>query len=226
MGEMSASIAHELNQPLAGILSNAAAGQRFIDRGNVDQVEIRELLGDIISDGRRASDVVRGIRGMVKKEQVERRSVNLNEVVMDAVRMVSGDALLRSCQVETSLDSNLRTVEADPVQLQQVVLNLVINAFDAMRDTPISTRKVVIATQSNGGGAVCVSVRDCGAGISVEMQNRLFDPFFTTKNEGLGMGLAIARSILESHGGTISGKNADDGGAQFEFVLPVNAPSK
>jgi PAS domain S-box-containing protein len=225
MGEMSASIAHELNQPLAGILSNAAAGQRFIDRGNVDQVEIRELLGDIISDGRRASDVVRGIRGMVKKEQVERRSVNLNEVVMDAVRMVSGDALLRSCQVETSLDSNLRTVEADPVQLQQVVLNLVINAFDAMRDTPISTRKVVIATQSNGGGAVCVSVRDCGAGISVEMQNRLFDPFFTTKNEGLGMGLAIARSILESHGGTIAGKNADDGGARFEFVLPVNGPS-
>ena len=92
MGEMSASIAHELNQPLAGILSNAAAGQRFIDRGNVDQGEIRELLGDIIADGRRASDVVRGIRGMVKKEQVERRSVNLNEVVMDAVRMVSPDA--------------------------------------------------------------------------------------------------------------------------------------
>ena len=225
MGEMSASIAHELNQPLAGILSNAAAGQRFIDRGNVDQEEIRELLGDIISDGRRASDIVRGIRGMVKKEQVERRSVNLNEVVMDAVRMVSDDALLRSCQVETSLDSNLRTVEADPVQLQQVLLNLVINAFDAMRDTPISMRKVVIATQSNGDGTVCVSVRDYGVGISAEMQDRLFDPFFTTKNEGLGMGLAIARSILESHGGTIAGKNADGGGARFEFVLPVNGPS-
>lgn len=225
MGEMSASIAHELNQPLAGILTNAAAGQRFIDRGNVDQVEIRELLGDIIADGRRASDVVRGIRGMVKKEQVERRSVNINEVVIDAVRMVSGDALLRSCQVETSLDSNLRTVEADPVQLQQVLLNLVINAFDAMRDTPISIRKVVIATQSNGDATVCVSVRDYGVGVSAAMQDRLFDPFFTTKNEGLGMGLAIARSILESHGGTIAGKNADGGGAQFEFVLPVNAPS-
>ena len=225
MGEMSASIAHELNQPLAGILSNAAAGQRFIDRGNVDQAEIRELLGDIIADGRRASDIVRGIRGMVKKEQVERRSVNLNEVVMDAVRMVSHDAVLRSCQVETSLDSNLRTIEADPVQLQQVLLNLVINAFDAMRDTPISRRKVVIATQSNGDGTVCVSVRDYGVGISAEMQDRLFDPFFTTKNEGLGMGLAIARSILESHGGTIAGKNADGGGARFEFVLPVNGPS-
>ena len=225
MGEMSASIAHELNQPLAGILSNAAAGQRFIDRGNVDQGEIHELLGDIIADGRRASDIIRGIRSMVKKERVAPRSVKVNEVVMDTVRMVSPDAVLRSCQVETSLDASLRAIEADPVQLQQVLLNLVINAFDAMRDTPISGRKVVIATQSNGDGTVCVSVRDYGVGISVEMQDCLFDPFFTTKTEGLGMGLAIARSILESHGGTIAGKNADGGGARFEFVLPVNGPS-
>jgi PAS domain S-box-containing protein len=225
MGEMSASIAHELNQPLAGILSNAAAGQRFIDRGNVDQAEIRELLGDIIADGRRASDVVRGIRGMVKKGQVARRSVNLNEVVMDAVHMLSPDAVLRSCQVETSLDANLRTVEADPVQLQQVLLNLVINAFDAMRDTPVPGRKVVIATQSNSDATVRTSVRDYGAGIPEEMRDRVFDPFFTTKNEGLGMGLAIARSILESHGGTIKAENADGGGTRFEFVLPVNGMS-
>ncbi len=225
MGEMSASIAHELNQPLAGIVSNAAAGQRFMDSGNVDQAEIRELLGDIIADGRRASDIVRGIRGMVRKEQVARRSVNLNEVVMDSVRMISPDALLRSCQLETSLDPGLRNIEADPVQLQQVLLNLVINAFDAMRDAPISKRKVVIATRSNGDGTVCVSVRDWGVGISAEMQDSLFEPFFTTKTEGLGMGLAIARSILESHGGTIAGENADRGGARFKFVLPVNAPS-
>ncbi|MFL6505580.1 MAG: MASE1 domain-containing protein, partial [Candidatus Udaeobacter sp.] len=224
MGEMSASIAHELNQPLAGIVSNAAAGQRFMDRGNVDEGEIRELLGDIIADGRRASDIVRGIRGMVKKEQVARRSVNLNEVVTAAVRMVSHDAMLRSAQLETSLDASLRAIEADPVQLQQVLLNLVINAFDAMRETPISRRKVVIAT-SNRDGTVSASVRDYGIGISAEMQDSLFNPFFTTKNEGLGMGLAIARSILESHGGTISGENADGGGARFEFVLPANGPS-
>jgi len=225
MGEMSASIAHELNQPLAGILSNAAAGQRFIDRGNVDQAEIRELLGDIIADGRRASDVVRGIRGMVKKGQLARRSVNLNEVVMDAVRMLSPDAVLRSCQVETSLDPHLPAIDADPVQLQQVLLNLAINAFDAMRDTPVSRRKVVIATQSNSDATVRTGVRDYGAGISAEMQDRLFDPFFTTKNEGLGMGLAIARSILESHGGRITAENADGGGTRFEFVLPVNGMS-
>ncbi len=225
MGEMSASIAHELNQPLAGILSNAAAGQRFIDKGDVDLREISELLGDIIADGRRASDVMRGIRAMVKKEQVARHSVDINEVVMDAVRMLSPDAVLRSCQVETSLDASLRAIEGDSVQLQQVLLNLVINAFDAMRDTPVPKRKVVIATQSNGDGAVCTSVRDYGGGISEEMRDRVFDPFFTTKNEGLGMGLAIVRSIVESHGGTITIENADGGGAKFEFVLPANGSS-
>jgi two-component system sensor kinase FixL len=222
IGEMSASIAHELNQPLAGILSNAAAGQRFIDQGDVNLGEIRELLGDIISDGRRASDVMRGIRGMLKKGKVARRPVDLNEVVMDAVRMVSPDAVLRSCQLETSLDANLQAIEADPVQLQQVLLNLVINAFDAMQETPVPRRKVVIATQSNGDAAVRTSVRDYGAGISEEMRDRVFDPFFTTKSEGLGMGLAIVRSIVESHGGTITIENADGGGARFGFVLPAN----
>ena len=225
MGEMSASIAHELNQPLAGILSNAAAGQRFLDRGNVDQDEIRALLSDIVADGRRASDVVRGIRGMVKKEQVAHRSVDLNEVVMDAVRMASPDAVLHSCALETSLDTDLRPIEADPVQLQQVLLNLLINAFDAMRDTPSSRRKVLIATQSNGDGTVRISVRDHGAGISEQMRDRLFDPFFSTKTEGLGMGLAIVRSIVEAHGGAITAENIDSGGARFEFVLPVSGHS-
>jgi PAS domain S-box-containing protein len=225
MGEMSASIAHELNQPLAGILSNAAAGQRFIDRGDIDHREIRELLGDIIADGRRASDVVRGIRGMLKKEQMARRSVHLNEVVMDAARMASPAAVLRSCAVETSLDPNSQAINGDPVQLQQVLLNLMINAFDAMRDIPPSRRKVFIATQSNGDGTVRTSVRDHGIGISEGMQDRLFDPFFSTKSEGLGMGLAIVRSIVEAHGGTITAENARDGGALFEFVLPTNGNS-
>jgi two-component system, LuxR family, sensor kinase FixL len=225
IGEMSASIAHELNQPLAGILSNAAAGQRFIDKGDVNLREISEMLGDIIADGRRANDVVRGIRGMVKKKQVERRSVDLNEVVMEALRMVSPDAVLRSCQLETSLDANLPVIEGDPVQLQQVLLNLVINAFDAMRDTAPSKRKVLIATQSNGDGTVRASVRDHGVGIAEDMRDRLFDPFFSTKTEGLGMGLAIVRSIIEAHGGTITAENVDHCGARFEFVLPVNGHS-
>ena len=151
--------------------------------------------------------------------------MELNDVVMDALRMASADAVLRSCQLETSLDANLPAIDGDPVQLQQVLLNLAINAFDAMRDTPTSKRRVVIATQSDGDGTVRASVRDYGVGISEDMRERLFDPFFSTKPEGLGMGLAIVRSIIEAHGGTITAENADGGGTRFEFVLPVNGHS-
>ena len=221
VGELAASIAHELNQPLSGIISNAGAGQRFIDRGNVDLQEIRDLLGDIVADGRRAGDVIRGIQSMVKKGVAGRERVNLNDLVMEVVRMVKADAMLRSCALETLLGPDLPAVEADAIQLQQVLLNLVINAFDAMRDTPVLRRKVVIATERNGDGAIRTSVRDYGVGISEDARDRLFDHFFTTKAQGLGMGLAIVRSIVESHAGTIAAENADGGGARFHFTLPI-----
>jgi two-component system sensor kinase FixL len=225
MSEMSTSLAHELNQPLSGIVSNAAAGQRFIDRGDVNLDEIREILGDIVADGRRAGDVVRGIRAMVKKGQAIRQQMNLNDVVAKVVQIVSPDALLRSCELETALQPNLPPITGDPIQFQQVLLNLVLNAFDAMRDTPVSHRKVTIATEWNGDGAVRASVRDYGAGIPDHARDRLFDPFFTTKKEGLGMGLAIVRSIIESHGGTMAADNPNDGGARFYFTLPVKSGS-
>ena len=222
IGEMSASIAHELNQPLAGIASNAGAGQRFIDRGNVDLQEIRELLADIGADARRASDVVRGIRGMIKKEQMGRQRINLNDIVTNVVHILSSDALLHWCELKTSLDTNLPMVEADPIQIQQVLINLVVNAFEAMPETPVSTREVEINTQQNADGAVRVSVRDYGVGVSPETRSRLFEQFFTTKAEGLGMGLAIARSIVEAHAGTIDAENAEGGGARFHFTLPIS----
>src|SRR5213595_2729415 len=222
MGELAASIAHELNQPLSGITSNAAAGQRFIDRGKVDLRELHDLLGDIIADGRRAGDVIRGIHGMVKKDVSARRRIDLNDIVMSVVRMVKPNAMLHSCELGTFLDPDLPTIEGDPVQLQQVLLNLVINAFDAMHDTPVTHRKVVIATERNVDGTICTSVRDYGVGISEQARERLFEQFFTTKAKGLGMGLSIVRSILESHGGTIAAENADGGGAQFHFTLPAN----
>jgi two-component system sensor kinase FixL len=225
MGEMSASLAHELNQPLAGIVSNAAAGQRFIDNGNITLPELRELLVDISADGRRASEVVRGIRRMVKKSETIRQQMNLNDVVKKVVQIVNPDALLRACEVKTSLELSLPAIEGDPIQLQQVLLNLVINAFDAMRDTLAENRKVEITTEWNGDGAIRTSVRDYGVGISEETRVRLFDPFFTTKPEGLGMGLAIVRSILESHAGTIVAENAEGGGAHFHFTLMANAPA-
>jgi two-component system sensor kinase FixL len=223
MGEMAASIAHELNQPLAGIISNASAGQRFIDRGNVDLGELRDLLADIVADGRRAGDVIRGVQSMVKKGAPARRRVNLNDLVMNVVHMVKPNAVHHSCEVQTLLDPNLPPIEADPIQLQQVLINLVINAFDAMRNSPLSRRKVVIATEQNGDGAICMSVRDYGTGIPDEARERLFDHFFTTKAEGLGMGLGIVRSIVESHAGTVAAENVDGGGARFHLTLPASA---
>jgi two-component system sensor kinase FixL len=221
MGELAASIAHELNQPLSGITSNASAGQRFIDRGDVDLGELRDLLGDIMTDGRRAGDVIRGIQSMVKKSVPTRQRVNLNDLVMNVARIVNPNAMLQSCEVETSLEPDLPAIEADPIQLQQVLLNLVINSFDAMRDTPLSRRKVVIVTARNADDSIRASVRDYGVGISEESRDRLFDHFFTTKAHGLGMGLAIVRSIVQSHGGTIAAENVEGGGARFYFALPA-----
>ena len=225
MGELSASIAHELNQPLSGITSNASAGQRFINRGDVDLGELRDLLGDIMTDGRRAGAVIRGIQRMVKKGAPTRQRVNLNDLVINVARIVNPNAMLQSCKVETSLEPDLPAIEADPIQLQQVLLNLVINSFDAMRDTPLSRRKVVIVTERNAEDAIRASVRDYGVGISEEARDRLFDHFFTTKAQGLGMGLAIVRSIVESHGGTIAAENVEGGGARFCFALPAKPES-
>ena len=160
---------------------------------------------------------------MVRKRTPARQRVNLNDLVTSVVRMVNGNAILHSCEVETLLDANLPAIQADPIQLQQVLLNLMINAFEAMRNIPISRRKVVIATERNGHDTICASVRDYGLGIPEEARERIFDHFFTTKAEGLGMGLAIVRSIVESHAGTITGENVEDGGARFHFTLPASA---
>jgi two-component system sensor kinase FixL len=219
---MATSIAHELNQPLSGIISNASAGQRFIDRGNVDLGELRELLADIVADARRAGDVIHGIRGMIKKEQTGRHRINLNDVVTNVAQLIRADALLHASELKTSLEANLPIVEADPVQIQQVLINLVVNAFDAMRETPESKRKVEITTQESGDGAVRVSVRDYGVGISEETRSRLFEQFFTTKPDGLGMGLPIVRSIVEAHAGIMEAENAEGGGARFHFTLPMS----
>src|SRR5436305_7771630 len=181
MGELTASIAHELNQPLSGIISNASAGQRFIDRGDVDLRELHDLLADIVADGRRAGDVIRGIQSMVRKGTPARQRVNLNELVTNVLRMLNQNAMLHSCELHTLLDPNLPAIEGDPIQLQQVLINLVINSLDAMRNTPPSRRKVVVTTEPNGDGTICTSVRDYGVGIPEEARDRIFDDFITTK---------------------------------------------
>jgi signal transduction histidine kinase len=160
---------------------------------------------------------------MVKKGAPVRQRVNLNDLVMNVVHMVNPDAVLHSCEMETLLEPNLPPIEADPIQLQQVLINLVINAFDAMRDTPVGRRKVAIATERDGDGAIRTSVRDYGVGIPEEASERVFKQFFTTKAKGLGMGLGIVRSIVESHGGMVAAENVASGGARFHFTLPANA---
>ncbi|HEY2341473.1 MAG TPA: ATP-binding protein [Chthoniobacteraceae bacterium] len=226
LGKMTASLAHELGQPLAAIIANAGAGVRFIDAGEVVPEALREIFSDVAADGLRARDVIQSVRNSVKKGHSVRGRVDISSVVKKVLLMVRLDAAVYSCRVETSLAEGLPLVDADPIQMQQVLINLVTNAFHAMSETPVDLPLVEITTGLDGDAAVRVTVRDHGAGISKEAQARLFEQFYTTKKDGLGMGLAIVRSIIEAHGGEITVRNAEGGGACFEFHLPTAAHSQ
>ena len=221
LGEMTASLAHELNQPLAAIVNNATAAMQYLEHGRLDPKQLQEILTDVVGDGHRAYDIMRNVRSAIKKGSAIRGPMNLNDVVNAVTRMVQPDTAAQFCKLETSLAEDLPAIEGDPIQIQQVLINLVRNAVDAMHDTPTNRRVVEVATNRNGDGTICVAVRDYGFGISEMTRDRLFEQFFTTKEEGLGMGLAIVRSIVEAHGGTIAAENADGGGARFQFRLPV-----
>ena len=221
LGEMTASLAHELNQPLTAIINNATAAMHYIEQGNLNPEQLRDILTDVVGDGCRAHDIIGNVRSAIKKGSAIRGRINLNDVVKNVARMVHPDAAAQLCKVEMFLAQDLPAFEGDPTQIQQVLINLLHNAFDAMRSTPPSGRKVEIVTSYNGDGTICAAVRDHGSGISEPTWERLFEQFFTTKEEGLGMGLAIVRSIVEAHGGTITAENADGGGARFLFHLPI-----
>jgi PAS domain S-box-containing protein len=221
VGEMATSLAHELNQPLTAIVTNASAAQRFIARDDMDPAELREMLEDIAADGHRAGEVIRGIKGMVRKVESERRALDVNEVIADVLRLVRADALAHGCTLANELDPALPPILGDAVQLQQVLLNLIINAFDAMRKTPCHTCRVEIASRRADAKTVEVSVRDFGPGLPADTPLRIFERFFSTKSEGMGMGLAIARSIIEAHEGILGAANAEGGGARFWFRVPA-----
>jgi two-component system, LuxR family, sensor kinase FixL len=222
MGEMTASVAHELNQPLTAIANNASAARRFLERGNIDPALLQQLLQDMVADSQRAGEVIRGIRALVRKDKSVVRSVlNLNAVIADTLRLVSSDVLLRESVVTTEMDHNLPQVEAAPVQIQQVLLNLIMNALDAVGALPPAERRILVSTRSLNGESAEVSVRDFGAGLPKDRPQKVFDHFFSTKQTGMGMGLTIVRSIIEMHGGTISAENAPDRGARFFFRLPA-----
>ncbi len=222
MGEITASVAHELNQPLTAIANNASAARRFLERGNIDPALLQQLLLDMVSDSQRAGEVIRGIRALVQKDkQIIRSTLNLNAVIADTVRLVSSDILLRESVVTTEMDHSLPQVEAAPVQIQQVLLNLIMNALDAVEGLPPAERRIIITTRSLNGERAQVSVRDFGAGLPKDRPDKVFDHFFSTKQTGMGMGLTIVRSIIEMHGGKITAENAPDRGACFSFHLPA-----
>jgi PAS domain S-box-containing protein len=221
LGEMSASLAHELNQPLAAIVNNATAARQYLEQGRLNPEQLQEILNDVVADGHRAYDIMHNVRRAIKKGSEIRGPINLNDVVKAVAHMVQADAAAESCKIGLFLTRDLPAVEGDSTQIQQVLINLVRNAFDAMRDAPASRRVMDIATDCNGDGTIGVAVRDYGSGISETTRERLFEQFFTTKGDGLGMGLAIVRSIIEAHGGTVAAENANGGGARFYFRLPI-----
>ena len=224
MGELTASLAHELSQPLTGILANAQAAQRLLAAAPPNLEEVRASLGDIVADDRRAGDIIRRLRELLKKSEPRRVLLDLNALVEDVVKLVGSDALSRSVSIAVDPDPALPLLRADRVQLQQVVLNLLMNAMEAMTTTPEAVRAVIVRTQCLDGQAAHVSVKDAGPGITDDAVARIFEPFYTTKADGMGMGLSIARSIVEAHGGRLWATGNPSGGATFHFTVTVTGP--
>jgi two-component system sensor kinase FixL len=220
MGELASSLAHELNQPLGAIMRNAEAAELFLQDPLPDLEEVRAILTDIRKDDQRAGAVIDRVRGLIKRREVERRPLDLNLLAGEVVTLVRPDAELRRVRLALETDPSLPPVQGDRVQLQQVLLNLVLNAMDALKDNPPASRLVTVGTRP-AGERVEVAVSDTGHGISAENLPRLFEPFFTSKPNGLGLGLVISRSIIEAHGGKLWAENNPDGGATFHITLPV-----
>jgi two-component system sensor kinase FixL len=220
LGELSGSLAHELNQPLTAILSNAQAAQRFIAKDDVDLDEVREILKDIVDEDKRAGEVIRRLRLLLKKGEVNRQPLDMNEVVLEVLKLVRSDLVHHEVSVETDLWDGLPQVSGDRVQLQQVLLNLVMNACDAVGgNTRDGDRSITVRTRRLADGSVRTTVTDRGSGIAPDRLERVFDPFFTTKAEGMGLGLAVCRTIVAAHGGNLSAENNHGRGASFNMTL-------
>jgi signal transduction histidine kinase len=220
MGELSASIAHELNQPLGAIHNNAGAAEMLIKADPPKLQEVAEILADIKRDDRRASDVIARIRRMMRKNPIEVQDIDLNESIGEAIQMVAADATVKGVSLKTELEPGLSKVRADRVEVQQVLLNLMLNAIEVLHDQNGEKRELVIRSKRANGKEAEVSVADSGPGIHEEVLPRIFEPFVTTKPTGMGLGLAISRTIVEAHGGQIRAENAPAGGAVFLFTLP------
>ena len=223
LSDFSGALAHELKQPLTAILCNAQAAQRFLARDPLDVSEIRSILYDIVEADKRAGEVIRRLRVLLKKEDGQFAPVNLNELLTEVLEFAHSDFVTRNMTVTTSFAAELLPVSGDRVQLQQLFLNLVANASDAMEGNDRSQRRLTVTTTMAPGAAARVVVADCGTGIPAGQMERLFDPFFTTKENGLGLGLSICRTIAAAHGGRLWAENNPGGGAAFHVTFPTQA---
>jgi C4-dicarboxylate-specific signal transduction histidine kinase len=227
VGELAASIAHELNQPLGAIVNNGSVCLRRLTAAPGDSDEVRAALSDIISDANRASAVIARIRALTKRSAAERVSLQLNEVVADVSKLAQSALAERRITLHTELSDDLPRILGDRVEIQQVLLNLVMNGIEAMSDLEEAKRVMTIGGQHdelNGAPAVRVCVHDFGVGVAPENIDRLFDPFYTTKPEGMGMGLRISRSIVEAHGGRLWATSNAGPGMTFSCALPAQTP--
>jgi PAS domain S-box-containing protein len=225
LGELSGSIAHELNLPLAAILTNAQTAQRILANGDANFVEVREILSEIVSEDKRAADAIRRLRLWLTKREVQQHSLSINKVVADMLKLMRSDLVKQKVDVQTQLEPNLPSVIGDPVQLQQVLLNLVVNGCDAMASCHTSERRLVIHSGiENGSGAIMISITDQGCGIPEENMEQLFEPFFTTKEKGMGLGLSVCRTIIAAHRGKLWATNNADRGATFYLSIPTTDP--
>jgi C4-dicarboxylate-specific signal transduction histidine kinase len=223
MGELAASIAHETNQPLAGVVANAEAGLRWLNRGTPDLDAARRSLEWIIDDGNRASEVIRRVRALANKTSIEKVPLDVNDVVRETIALVQRELVSHQVSLQMELAPTLPMILGDRVQMQQVIINLVMNGIEAMQSTTDRPRELVIRSGQDDAHGGLVSVMDCGVGISAEDADQLFNAFFTTKSSGMGMGLSICRSIIEAHGGRLWATANVPHGATFQFTLPVNA---
>jgi len=222
LGELTASIAHEVNQPLGAILSNAEAAELLLESESPPLDELRKILADIRNDDVRAGEIIHQIRLLMRKRAMERGSLDINELTAEVVRLMEAELRRRDVSLSTEFTAGPATIFGNRVHLQQVLMNLILNGMEAMADLPAAERRLFVRTKTNGQRRVEISVTDSGRGIPPQKLPRLFDSFFTTKENGMGLGLAIARSIIDTHQGRIFAENNPDVGATFQFDLPLS----
>lgn len=226
MGELAGALAHEINQPLAAIMSNAQAARRFLEAKEPDIEELRDILTDIADDTTRASEVIQRLRNMMKGSRATEVPLSINDVIQEVIPLMKRDSESREVRIQLELSPDLPPVRGDKIQLQQILLNLLLNGFDAMRELEPLQRVLTIETSPADDNKVRVAVRDVGTGIEDEKLQQIFDPFFTTKSEGMGLGLSINRTIVEAHGGQLWAENNQGAGATFYFTLPAHEGGK